>query len=230
MGTAIPLSLPLLHCEACMHVSVLVQFHAFHQSIPFLSAFSAIAVKAVTSTNAHKVLDSFFLLVLEENQPGCAVWWKVAWAGDLHVHLRFRRQSSSPSCVSCCCVPLGKSLLPWSSVPRPVKLAPTSEAVCAVGVDSYREEFNINNVVKKSLKNGLCHNYKTLLSGCRLTTGNQQRREESARFMLGIITGIFLLEVLFHFFIEALPAEIIRKVGIGDPTDSVWPLLATVLP
>lgn len=111
--------------------------------------------------------------------------------------------------------------LPWSSVPRLVKPAPTSEAVCAVGVDSYREEFHINNVVKKSLKKGLCHNYKTLLSGCRLTTGNQQRREESAQFMLGIITGIFLLEVLFHFFIEALPAEIIRKVGIGDPTDSV---------
>jgi len=84
--------------------------------------------------------------------------------------------------------PRRKTLLPWSSVLRPVKLAPTSEVVCAVCTDSYREELEINNVVKQSLTDVFCHDYETLVLGGRLMTSNLQTRDKSARFMVGILS------------------------------------------
>lgn len=97
---------------------------------------------------------------------------------------------------------MGKSLLPWSSVLQPVKLAPISEVVCAVWVDNYREELEINNIVKQILTNGVCCNYDTLLSGCSLMTGNLQTRDESAQFKLGILLqprDIFVGSIILHF-------------------------------
>lgn len=83
-----------------------------------------------------------------------------------------------------CSVAQRKSSLPWSTVLQPVKLTPTSEIISAMQVDSYREELDINRVLKTSLRNGLCHNFKTLVSGCKLTTGNLKTREEIGQCML----------------------------------------------
>lgn len=71
------------------------------------------------------------------------------------------------------------------------------------------------------------------ITRCRVQTNNCQHAPvvESTQFMLGILSqpSDTLFGSIILYLMEILSEEILRKVGIWNPTDSVWPLLARVL-